>query len=110
MQRVTQTEWTDLKRLFRLWSQQYCKEKSYWRIEGRPVFSILNLTDFAAHYGLTTFAMILLYARKVVFHTIGVNPFFIGVFSEANQRLELCGRIAVHVVEPQIKKVWFVAL
>ena len=86
MQRVTQTEWADLKRLFRLWSQQYCKEKSYWRIEGRPVFSILNLTDFAAHYGLTTFAMILLYARKVVFHTIGVNPFFIGVFSEANQR------------------------
>ncbi len=78
MQRVTQTEWTDLKRLFRLWSQQYCKEKSYWRIEGRPVFSILNLTDFAAHYGLTTFAMILLYARKVVFHTIGVNPLLSG--------------------------------
>lgn len=84
MNRTPELRWKDLRHLFETWSRTYAQSPSHWRIDGKPVFSALNLTDFVQHYGLSTFRVMLLYARKVVRETIGIEPFLIGVVAQTN--------------------------
>jgi hypothetical protein len=78
--------WSDLRRLATAWGERYASNPTYWRIDGRPVCSVLNLTDFAFHYGLGAFGVMLLYLRRRLREAVGVEPYLIGVFSEANAR------------------------
>ena len=86
MSRTPQLNWENLKQLFTTWAETYCQTSLYWKINGRPVCSVLNLTDFARQYGLTAFKLLLLYAKKVMKETLGVEPYLIGVIGQANLR------------------------
>jgi hypothetical protein len=84
--RIPKLGWKDVRHLFSVWGQDFTTSALYWKIDGRPVCSILNLTDFTYHYGLITFRLLLLYGRKVLQEKLGEDPYIIGLVSEANAR------------------------
>ncbi len=84
--RIPKLEWKDVKHLFTVWSQDFAASSLYWKIDGRPVCSVLNLTEFTYHYGLAKFRLLLLYGRKVLQENLGEDPYIIGLVSEANSR------------------------
>jgi len=84
--RVPTLEWNDIRHLFTVWSQTFANSPVYWKIDSRPVVSILNLTDFAYHYGITTFRLLLLYGKKLLREHLNEEPYIIGLVSEANAR------------------------
>ncbi len=86
MNRSFPLSWESLRHLCAKWSKDYGSKPIYWRLKGRPVFSVLNLTDFASYYGITTFKLMLSYARHVCRNAIAVDPYIIGVFGRTNLR------------------------
>jgi hypothetical protein len=75
--------WRQFEALFLRWDLQLAAKGS-WRIAGRPVISILNLSDFVKHYGPTLFIAMLDRARTVMTTRTGVEPFMLGVIGRAD--------------------------
>ena len=61
--RVPHLNWKNVREMFSIWSDEFYNKPSYLEIEGRPVWSVSSLTNFAFYYGLNTFNKILLYAK-----------------------------------------------
>ena len=76
--------WNDIRQLSARWAYEVCRLPAYWRLRGRPVCSVLNLTDFVAHYGFLNFFLILRVLRQTIAEKVGVNPFLIGVMSRTD--------------------------
>lgn len=62
------------------WIAQFASRRAFLRIDGRPVLSLLNVTDFDKLYGTDGFLFLLQYIRRKLVSHFGVNPFLIGVF------------------------------
>jgi hypothetical protein len=86
MGRTTSLTWRQYRRFLEEWARRLIASDSYWRIGGRPVWAVNNLTDFAAHYGQATFAVMLHYASRLVERETGQRPYLLGVIGEANVR------------------------
>ena len=85
-QRLLFLNTNDLRDLFEKWSETYCSDNKYFKINNRPVISILNITDFTYYYGFEKFVLLIMFARKIFQSSIGLDPFVIGLFSEVNAR------------------------
>jgi hypothetical protein len=82
--RTPPMSWSQLSAHFLRWDQTLTGSRGYWRIDGRPVISLLNLTDFVKHYGLTVFTAMVLRARAIMSRRTGIEPFVLGVISQAD--------------------------
>lgn len=82
--RTPKLTWGDLRRFFETWSREHCASPACWRIDGRPVCGLLNITDFVRQYGLTLFGAMLRYGAQVVEREDGSRPYFIGVIGQAD--------------------------
>jgi hypothetical protein len=82
--RTPNLTWGDLRRFFQDWSRRHCASDACWRIDGRPVCGLLNITDFVRQYGLTVFGVMLRFAARVVEDETGRPPYFMGVIGQAD--------------------------
>jgi hypothetical protein len=86
MQRATVLRWDELHRVYSAWSQDFLAHPAHLRINGRPVCSFLNLSDFVTAYGLRNFAAVVESARQVIRAKIGADPFIVGLFGQVSRR------------------------
>jgi hypothetical protein len=84
MGRSTSLTWRQYRQFFEDWSRQLISAESYWRVAGRPVCAVNNLSDFSKHYGQATFAVMLHYGARIVEQETGLRPYMLGVIGEAN--------------------------
>jgi hypothetical protein len=82
-QRQTVLATADVITLFELWADRWASQPHHWRIQDRPVCSLLNVADFCSTYGVQGFRLFLALARGVFRRRLGVDPFVIGVVGEA---------------------------
>jgi hypothetical protein len=85
-QRAIVFRWDELHRIYTAWSDDFLSQPAHLRINGRPVCSFLNLTDFVRAYGLRNFAMVLRSARHVIRMKLNADPFIIGLFGTSSRR------------------------
>ena len=85
MGRTPSLTWGDLRRFFQGWSRSQCRSSASWRIDGRPVCGLLNITDFVRQYGLTAFDAMLRFGGAVVEEEVGSPPYFVGVIGQADE-------------------------
>jgi hypothetical protein len=86
MARTTSLTWGQYADFCREWSRQLLVNPRHWRIEGRPVCAINNLSDFVSRYGHITFAVMIRYLVKVVEHELSLTPYVLGVIGSVNSR------------------------
>jgi hypothetical protein len=79
MTRSPSLTWREYRNLFDELSDVFLADKQYWRIEGRPVCSFLNLSDFVAKY-----AMMIRFGSKIVERKVGIAPYVLGIIGQAD--------------------------
>lgn len=84
--RTSQLSWRDVRVLFERWCAEIASHPSYLRIEGRPLCTMLNLSDFDHAYGLTTLQVLVRFARRVIRDQLGVDAYLVGVIGQADIR------------------------
>jgi hypothetical protein len=85
MGRTTPLTWRQYDTFVHEWTDRYLSGDEAFTIGGRPVCSFLNITDFAACYGTTTFAIMLRYLRAVGTRRGGRAPFLLGVIGRVDE-------------------------
>jgi hypothetical protein len=82
--RTTALTWRQYRTLVEEWTDRYLSGPTAFTIDGRPVCSFLNLTDFAACYGTATFGIMLRYAQVAIERRAGRPPFLLGLIGQVD--------------------------
>jgi hypothetical protein len=85
MGRTAALTWRQYEEFLGEWSNQLASKEAL-TIAGRPVCSILNLTDFSACYGVATFSLMLKHARRFLTGKIGREPYLLGLVGRIDDR------------------------
>jgi hypothetical protein len=76
--------WHDYKQFFETLAEDFLRSPNYWKIDGRPVCSFLNLADFVGKYGRVVFSIMIRYGCKLVEHRTGMTPYVLGIIGRAD--------------------------
>lgn len=84
--RTPALSWGEVRLLFERWARELAGQDAYLQVDGRPVCSILNLSDFEGEYGLGTLQVLLRFVRQTVREILEAEIYLIGVIGQADLR------------------------